>query len=90
MLQKINLNYSEVKRNYEMNSYQMLLCHIGFAENTHIYLYFPGGEHSHSHDHIGEHEQHHDHGHSHSHSLKDLTVGLCVLGKLENTSSLFH
>lgn len=36
-----------------------------------------GGEHSHSHD---EHAHHHGHEHSHSHSLKDLSVGLSVLG----------
>ena len=44
---------------------------------------FAGGEHSHSHDHEADHS-HHAHaenGHSHSHSLKDLSVGLSVLGK---------
>lgn len=37
-----------------------------------------GGEHSHE-DHV-EHAHHHIHGHSHSHSLKDLSVGLSILG----------
>lgn len=43
-------------------------------------LFVAGGEHSHSHD---EHAHHHghSHSHSHSHSLKDLSVGLSVLGK---------
>lgn len=41
-------------------------------------LFVAGGEHSHSHD---EHAHHHGHEHSHSHSLKDLSVGLSVLGK---------
>lgn len=41
-------------------------------------LFVAGGEHSHSHD---EHAHHHGQEHSHSHSLKDLSVGLSVLGK---------
>ncbi|KAB5544902.1 hypothetical protein DKX38_013014 [Salix brachista] len=44
-----------------------------------------GGEHTHSHDHHADsfHLAHagDEHGHSHSHSLKDLSVGLSVLGK---------
>lgn len=40
-----------------------------------------GGERSHSQDHLVEHGHHHGPGqsHSHSHSLKDLSVGLCIL-----------
>lgn len=39
---------------------------------------FTGGEHAHSHDH---HDHDHAHsGQSHSHSLKDLSVGLSILG----------
>lgn len=42
-----------------------------------------GGEHTHSHDHHADNFHHahagDEHGHSHSHSLKDLSVGICVL-----------
>ncbi|KAK3004830.1 hypothetical protein RJ639_019331 [Escallonia herrerae] len=43
-----------------------------------------GGGHSHSHDHHADHaslaHSEHEHSHSYSHSLKDLSVGLSVLG----------
>ncbi|XP_022888980.1 IAA-alanine resistance protein 1 [Olea europaea var. sylvestris] len=46
-----------------------------------------GGEHSHSHDHHYENAHGHIHvGESHSHSLKDLSVGLSVLGKYKYAS----
>lgn len=47
---------------------------------------FSGGEHCHSHG-VEDHGHSHVHigvEHSHSHSLKDLSVGLSVLGKLRN------
>lgn len=46
--------------------------------------FFAGGEHSHSHDsHMDDTHQHDNFGndHSHAHSLKDLSIGLSVLGK---------
>lgn len=44
---------------------------------------FAGGAHSHSHDDHGDHAHHTHTGHdnTHAHSLKDLSVGLSVLGK---------
>lgn len=49
-----------------------------------VFLFFSGGEHSHSHDsHMDDTHQHDNFGndHSHAHSLKDLSIGLSVLGK---------
>lgn len=49
-------------------------------------LSFAGGEHSHSHDHNGDHAHYHSHSDdahlpSHGHSLKELSIGLSILGE---------
>lgn len=52
-----------------------------------------GGEHSHSHDEPMDNAHHHGHSgheHSHSHSLKDLSVGLAILGKARNRNPFIH
>lgn len=46
-----------------------------------IYLLIPGGEHLHSHDDLVDHPHESHSGRGHSHTLKDLSVGISVLGK---------
>ena len=48
-----------------------------------------GGEHSHSHDDHVDHA-HTGHDHKHAHSLNDLSVGLSILGKLQNIRQLLY
>lgn len=45
-------------------------------------VWYAGGQHSHSHDPDADHadHDHFGHDHSHSHSLKDLSVGMSILG----------